>query len=258
MTTRRSSDGSAGDSDYTPVDRYSDFRRADARIAAMINGELGDARTVLNVGAGSGNYEPRDRAVTAVEPSATMRAQRPVALPEAVDAVAESLPFADDAFDASMATFSVHQWADIASGLAEMRRVTAGPVVILTCDPQRVRDFWLNDYCPRVLNEESRRYPTIETLRRGLGGAVEVSPVPIPQDCTDGFNEAYFGRPEMLLDPAARLACSAWGFVPADEQAAFEVALRADLESGAWDRRHGALRDAPDFRGALVVVTATE
>src|SRR4029453_19002252 len=156
---------------------------------------LGSAGTVLNVGAGTGSYEPRDRDVTAVEPSASMRAQRPPYLSVALDAVAEHLPFPDRRFDASMATFTVHQWADLERGLAELRRVTTGPVIILTCDPTLVQRFWLNDYAPQVLAAEARRYPSLERIRAHLGGAVQELSVPIPLDCRDGFNEAYYGRP---------------------------------------------------------------
>jgi len=156
MTVQRRDDGSAGDVDYGAIGRgYSSYRLPDSRIQAHIERALGPAQTVLNVGAGAGSYEPTDRSVTAVEPSAAMRAQRPPHLSPAIDAVAEHLPFADQQFDASMATFTVHQWADLARGLAEMRRVTRGPVVILTCDPTLVQHFWLNDYAPEVLAAEA-------------------------------------------------------------------------------------------------------
>lgn len=199
---KRGVDGSAGDADYGAIGGgYSDHRRPDERIAARINEALGLSRTVVNVGAGAGSYEAADLAVTAVEPSASMRAQRPAHLPAAVDAVAEDLPFGDDTFDAAMATFSIHQWSDFEAGLREMRRVARGPVVVLTCDPDLVREFWLYEYAPAVLDTEARRYPSIETIARTLDGEVLVRPVPIPADCTDGFNEAYYARPERLLDP---------------------------------------------------------
>src|SRR5690606_25405256 len=134
----RTTDGSAGDADYATIGAgYTDYRRPDPRIADAILAALGDARTVLNVGAGAGSYEPTTLDVTAVEPSASMRAQRPAHLPAAIDATAENLPFADDTFDASMTTFSVHQWTDLRAGLREMRRVTRGPVVILTCEDRK-------------------------------------------------------------------------------------------------------------------------
>lgn len=253
----RTTDGSAGDADYATIGAgYTDYRRPDPRIADAILAALGDARTVLNVGAGAGSYEPTTLDVTAVEPSASMRAQRPAHLPAAIDATAENLPFADDTFDASMTTFSVHQWTDLGAGLREMRRVTRGPVVILTCDPARVRDFWLYEYAPQVLDTEARRYPPIATMAEILGGEFTAEPVPIPLDCRDGFCEAYYGRPERLLDPGARRACSAWSFVPEDVAEQYVEHLRRDLESGAWDERHGALRARPAFDGSLVLLRA--
>ena len=253
----RKTDGSAGDTDYGTIGVvYKNHRVADARIAAFIHAALGEARTVLNIGAGAGSYEPTDREVTAVEPSATMRERRPAHLPRAVDAFAEHLPFADDTFDAAMGTFTVHQWADLAAGLAEVRRVTRGPVAFLTCDPALLTTWWLNDYAPEAIATEAARYPALATLAAGLGGHVTVTPVPIPLDCTDGFNDAYYGRPEMLLDASARLACSAWSFVDPAAVARFERHLAEDLASGAWDAKHGHLRTQPWLTGALVLVVA--
>ncbi|GLX36841.1 class I SAM-dependent methyltransferase [Streptomyces lavendulae] len=257
MNERRA-DGSAGDVDYGRIGSgYADHRRPDPRIARRIAEALGDARTVINVGAGSGSYEGAARAVTAVEPSRAMRAQRPAGLPRAVDAVAEDLPFADGEFEGAMTLFSVHQWTDVKAGLREVRRVTRGPVVILTCDPKLVRDFWLHSYAPEVLETEARRYPPIEDMADALGGTGTVETVPIPLDCTDGFNEAYYGRPEMLLDPAARQACSAWSFVDDGVRRRFTESLRRDLDSGAWDERHGHLRRLPAYEGSLVLIRAT-
>jgi SAM-dependent methyltransferase len=254
VTTRPHVDGSAGDVDYAPLaSSYSSYRRPDPRIEAAIQDALGDARTVLNVGAGAGSYEPVDREVTAVEPSGSMRAQRPAGR-EAIDATAESLPFADHSFDASMATFSVHQWPDLEAGLANMRRVTRGPVVILTCDPARLETFWLNDYAPEVLSTEARRYPAIDRIADALDGSVEVRIVEVPLDCTDGFNQAYYGRPEVLLDPQARAANSAWSFVEDDAVQRFVRDLSRDLDSGLWDEKYGYLRTQPTFDGALRLV----
>jgi SAM-dependent methyltransferase len=254
----RHEDGSAGDADYGTIGGgYRDYRRPDPHIEAAILAALGDARTVLNVGAGAGSYEPAGREVTAVEPSAAMRAQRPPHLATAIDATAESLPFPDDAFDAGMTTFSVHQWQDLAAGLAELRRVVRGPVLVLSSDPTLLHRFWLAEYAPEVIATEARRYPRIDALREGLGGEVTVTPVPIPLDCTDGFGEAYYGRPEALLDPGARKANSAWSFVPEDVAAASVEHLRSDLADGTWDARWGALRTAPEFDGSLVLVRST-
>jgi SAM-dependent methyltransferase len=251
----RHRDGSAGDADYgTIATDYSRYRRPDPRIAEAILDALGDARTILNVGAGAGSYEPRERDVTAVEPSASMRAQRPPELTPAIDAVAEDLPFADDSFDAAMATFSVHQWSDLAAGLGELRRVTTGPVVILTADPSALDRFWLVDYAPEVIATEARRYPPIADVVEGLGGRADVIEIPIPRDCTDGFGEAYFGRPEALLEPGARLANSAWSFVDSSVEQRFVDRLSTDLKSGEWDARHGALRSASQFDGSLRLI----
>ncbi len=254
MGTARRQDGSAGDADYGAIGAgYSSYRRPEPQIAAAIAAALGGARTVLNVGAGAGSYEPSHLEVTAVEPSASMRAQRPGHLAAAVDAVAEALPFGDGAFDASLATFTVHQWTDLTAGLSEMRRVTRGPVCVLTCDPDALDRFWLAEYAPEVIAAEARRYPPITTVARLLGGA-DVIDVPIPLDCVDGFGEAYYGRPEALLDPGARRANSAWTFVGPDVATRFEQQLRADLDSGTWDRRHGPLRTRPTFDGSLRLV----
>lgn len=255
--TGRTADGSAGDADYAAIGAgYTDHRRPEPGIAALIEKALAGARTVLNAGAGAGSYESTAFDVTPVEPSASMRAQRPAHLPPAVDAVAERLPFPDDAFDAAMTTFSVHQWSDPAAGLREMRRVARGPVVVLTCDPDLVRGFWLYEYAPLVLDTEAARYPSIRAITEALGGRTEVTPVPIPADCADGFNEAYYARPERLLDPAARQACSAWSFVAPAVRERYAEHLRRDLASGAWDARHGHLRGRPYLHGSLVLVRA--
>jgi len=250
-------DGSAGDVDYSQIAfPYPSYRQPDPRIAAHIVAALGKARTVLNVGAGAGSYEPLDRDVTAVEPSASMRNQRPIHLPVAIDAIAENLPFPDGHFDASMATFTVHQWSDLDRGLREMRRVARGPVVILSCDSTALDRFWLHEYVPEVVAVEAARYPAIDRLTSALGGKTEVLSVPIPLDCRDGFNEAYYGRPEMLLDAGARLACSGWSFVESYIVERFVATLKRDLESGTWDARFGHLRTQSEFDGPLRLVVA--
>jgi SAM-dependent methyltransferase len=254
---KRHSDGSAGDADYGTIGQgYARQRQPEPRFAAFIEDRLGTAVKVLNVGAGAGSYEPLGRDVTAVEPSAAMRAQRPPHLPPAIDAVAENLPFADRHFDAAMATFTVHQWKDVRRGLAEMRRVTKGPIVILTCDPVKRDRFWLAAYAPEVIAVEARRYPPIDVIAEALGGNVDVVPAAIPLDCRDGFNEAYYGRPEKLLDPSARQACSAWSFVDRGIVERFERELKRDLDSEAWDATHGHLRMQPEFIGSLTFVVA--
>lgn len=250
-------DGSAGDADYGSIGQgYTRWRQPEPRIAMRLHAALGPARKVLNIGAGAGSYEPIDRNVTPVEPSATMRAQRPGHLPPAIQAVAESLPFEDGHFDAAMASFTIHQWTDLAKGLAELRRVTRGPVVILTCLPDLVQRFWLNDYAPEVLATEARRYPSPARVAEGLGETVRVEPVPVPFDCRDGFNEAYFGRPEILLEPGARQANSAWSFVDEAVAAAYVAHLADALATGDWDARHAGLRGQSEYEGSLALLVA--
>jgi SAM-dependent methyltransferase len=255
MNKGRLRDGSAGDVDYGEIGgSYARYRQPEPMIAAQILEALGNAKTVLNVGAGTGSYEPTDREVTAVEPSASMRAQRPAHLSLAIDAVAEDLPFAAGSFDASMATVTVHQWPNLEKGLAEMRRVTRGPVVLLVCDPTLMTGYWLNEYIPEVRAIEASRFPPIDRIATALAGQVEVKPVPIPLNCRDGFNEAYYGRPEALLEPEARLACSSWSLVPTAAVDRFVQHLSSDLASGRWDKAFGHLRAQPFFDGPLRLV----
>lgn len=253
--TDRYSDGSAGDADYSRIGKgYALIRQPDPRIAARILDALGDARTVLNVGAGAGSYEPVDRAVTAVEPSASMRAQRPAWLSRAIDALSDHLPFADDSFDASMASVTVHQWPDLAAGLSEMRRVTTGPVVILTFDPAPPVHWWLMDYAPELFEIESRRMPPIPSIVATLGENTTVDTVLLPHDCVDGFAQSFFARPERLLEPEVRRATSAWSFVPAAAVERFVRDLGSDLASGAWDARYGEFRSLPELDVGLRLV----
>ena len=242
----------AGDVDYAAHGAgYGRQRRTDPRLAAWVHAALGDARTVLNVGAGAGSYEPTDRHVLAIEPSAAMRAQRPAHLTPAVDAVAGKLPLDDQTFDAAMALLTVHQWPDLAQGLGELRRVTRGPIVVLTFDGDALDRYWMADYAPEMLAVERRRLPSIARLVEGLGGDCEVHALPIPNDCVDGFSEAFYARPEAFLDPAVRRSQSAWSFLPADVLARIVARLGADLASGQWDRRHAEWRTRPFFEGSL-------
>lgn len=247
----------AGDFDYERGGSgYALQRRTDPRIAAMVHATLGTARTVLNVGAGAGSYEPLDREVTAVEPSAAMRAQRPADLAVAIDATAEQLPFADNAFDAAMATVTIHQWPDLERGLGELRRVSRGPVVVLTLDGPVLSRFWLADYVPELFEVESRRLPAISRVVEVLGGDCTVTTVPIPIGCLDGFGEAYYARPEEFLDPRVRQSQSGWGFVDEATTARAVEQLRADLASGEWDRRYGALREQGEYLGSVRLIVA--
>ena len=216
---------------------YAELRRPDPRIGATIGRALGAAKTVLNVGAGTGSYEPSDRAVTAVEPSAEMIRQRPASAATAIQGYAENLPLADNTFDASMALLTVHHWADKEKGLKEMRRVTRGPIVLLTFDPSQ-RGCWLTDYIPELVALDDAQMPKM-TDYEGWLGPVTIAPVPIPYDCTDGFLYAYWRRPEAYLDPKKRAAMSSfWALNNASERL---EKLAIDLETGAWRKRYADL-----------------
>jgi SAM-dependent methyltransferase len=220
---------------------YTVTRRTEPRIAAQVWAALGDARTVLNVGAGTGSYEPSDREVTAVEPSAVMRAQRPAGAARCVAATAESLPFKDQSFDAAMAFATVHHWRDPIAGLLEMRRV-ARRVVVFTCettDRSWRRRFWLTrDYLPEVA---ASRVGLATELARAIGARKE--PVLIPWDCADGFFEAYWRRPEAYLDENVRRGISVWATVGPDAEQRAVRCLRDDLASGRWAERNRDLLD---------------
>ncbi|WP_179380250.1 class I SAM-dependent methyltransferase [Jannaschia marina] len=233
---------------------YARLRRPDPRIAARIAEALGPAETVLNVGAGAGSYEPEGRRVTAVEPSAEMIRQRAPSDATVVQGFAEDLPFDDASFDAAMAVLTIHHWRDPARGLAEMRRVTRGPIVILTYDPA-FRDFWLLDYVPGLAALDEVQMPPLARFQDWLG-PVEISAVEIPHDCRDGFLAAYWRRPEAYLDPRLRAAMSS--FRALGDVSREMARLNADLASGAWDARLGALRsrEALDCGYRLVVAPA--
>lgn len=232
---------------------YARQRRADPRFAARIEAALGDARTVINVGAGAGSYEPRDRWLLAVEPSATMRAQRPPEAAPCLAAAAESLPLDGDSVDAAMACVTIHHWRDRAAGLAELRRVARGPVVIFTFDLDDLIG-WQRDYFKEAVAIEQPRFGTVEEVVSELGGAVRVERIPTPADCTDGFFEAFWNRPEQLLDPTVRASQSIWELVEPEVEEAIFKRLAADLESGKWDEEHGALREMESYEGSLRLI----
>lgn len=234
---------------------YSRHRRADPRIAARIHAALGPARTVLNVGAGTGSYEPSDRWVLAVEPSATMRAQRGAGAAPAVDARAEALPFDDGTFDAAMACVTIHHWDPAEAGLAELRRVARGPVVVFTFDLEYL-PAWQHDFLAEGLIIERPRFPSIEAVAAALGGRTRVERIPTPGDCTDGFFEAFWRRPEALLDPDVRASQSMWALLSTDVEDRMVARLRAALASGAWDASHGHLREQASYDGALRLVVS--
>lgn len=221
--------------------QYRHARHEDPRIAARIWAALGDAPSVVNVGAGSGSYEPRDRLVVAVEPSAVMLSQRPDGAAAAVCARAEALPFREASFGAAMGVLTVHHWLDRARGLAEMRRVTRGPVVLFIRDPRPVPSWWLHHYFPATAHLEARRETSLSQLSQMLGAPLDVTVVPIPADCTDGFNAAYWRRPRAYLDPGIWRPMSALALIPEADRAAGMHRLKADLDSGEWHRHWGHL-----------------
>jgi SAM-dependent methyltransferase len=237
---------------------YTAMRQEDPRLAARIRAALGDAHSVLNVGAGAGSYEPADLDVTAVEPSAVMRAQRPPGAAPVVDGRAEQLPFEDDSFDVAMAILSDHHWDDHARGLAELRRVARRRVVLFNAQPQMVADSWLvRDYLRGFAGLVPPDYSLEQTLEALGGGHLE--PVPIPHDCRDGFMHAYWRRPHAYLDPRVRAGISVFGLLDPAEVDQMVATLAADLDSGEWERRNGALLqlDELDLGYRLVVAELT-
>ncbi len=191
----------------------------------------------------------------AIEPSAGMRARRPAHLTPAIDACAEALPLDDDAVDAAMALITLHHWADPAAGLRELRRVARGPVVVLTFDIDVLASFWMLTYLPEALADDRARFPAIETVVGILGGA-SVEAIPIPADCTDGFFEAHYARPEAYLDPAVHAAQSVWPRLPPGVEQHAITRLADDLASGVWDARYGCLRSQPTYDGGLRLITS--
>jgi len=234
---------------------YQQTRREDPRLVARIHAALGDARSVVNVGAGTGSYEPRRRTVAAVEPSAVMIAQRPPATAPAVRAAAEALPFGEHRFDAAMALWTIHHWADPGQGITELRRVARRVVIVAASD--RLNQLWLTrDYFPAMVRA---RRPEIqpEHIAALLGGNVRIEPFPVPHDCLDGFGEAFWARPEAYLDPRIRAGMSAFGLLDEAEIRPGLQQLQADLRSGTWDARNGHLRQLAEFDCGLRLIIAT-
>lgn len=210
----------------------------------------------MNVGAGAGSYEPRDRLVVAVEPSEVMLAQRPAGAAPAVRARAEALPFGDESLDAAMGVLTVHHWSDRGAGLAEMRRVAAGPVILFVRDPRAVPSWWLHEYFPATRRLEASRETPLDELARLLGRPLDVTPVPIPADCTDGFNAAYWRRPHAYLDPRVWRPMSALALIPDGQRERGMRRLRDDLASGEWQRRWGHLMGLRELDLGYRVVVA--
>src|ERR1700688_503682 len=250
--------GAAGNAAiYDGIGRaYSRHRRPDPRIAAHIERALGDARRVVDVGAGTGSYEAADRLVTAVEPSVVMAAQRPHGAAPVVRAVAECLPFCDGSFDAAMAVLTIHHWSDVVGGLHEMARV-ASRVVVLTFDPVVHSMFWLfAEYLPEVPVSSVAQVLSPEAVAEVVG-ADRIESVPVPSDCVDGFNWAFWQRPEAYLDPEVRACMSGLALLPPDLVARRMERLRADIADGSWHTRHEHLLQHDAIDGGLRLVIRT-
>lgn len=226
---------------------YTDFRRADPRIEARIRTALGDARSVVNVGAGAGSYEPRDREVIAVEPSPLMIAKRSEGAAPARQGVAEAPPLDDQSVDAAMGTLTIHHWSDLDAGLTEMRRVARKRIVLLTIDAERNSEIWtLSEYFPTAAQAEREKMPTMAVLEDLLPRAT-VEVVPAPSRCRDEFTSALWDRPELFLEPETLRASSLWHQLSPEMIGHGQERLRADLASGRWDEKHGHLRTLPEL-----------
>jgi SAM-dependent methyltransferase len=233
---------------------YRATRRADPRIAAHVRAALGDARSVVNVGAGTGSYEPADLEVVAIEPSEVMIAQRGPATAPVIRAFAEEIPLADGSQDAAMAFSTIHHWDDAERGVAEMRRVARRRVVVVTFDFDLSAGPWAYEYFPEM-REVDTWFEPLDRVAAWMGGA-DVSTVPVPLDCSDLFIEAAYGRPELLLDPVVRANCSGFARLGDEAELRGVERLRAALDSGEWDRAHGHLREQPQLDGGLKLLVA--
>ena len=229
---------------------YAATRRPDSRIARVIRAALGDAASVVNIGAGSGSYEPTDLAVVPVEPSELMIRQRPTALPPAVRGVAEALPLPDKAVDAALAVLSAHHWAHRPAAFAEIRRVARRRAVFFTHDPDAPFG-WLDDYFPGLAGDRYPRLVEFEVL-----GRVTIEPVPVPADCTDGFTAAYWRRPNAYLDEAIRANMSTFALLDGRLVAEGVARLARDLTDGSWHRRYASLLTLPELDVAYRLVAA--
>ncbi|MBO0767794.1 MAG: methyltransferase domain-containing protein [Solirubrobacterales bacterium] len=236
---------------------YSAYRRSDPRIAAAVHRALDGARTVVNVGAGTGSYEPTDRPVVPIEPSTEMALQRDPGLPPAVLGVAESLPLVDDSVDAALGVLTMHHWTDLSAGLSELRRVARKRIVLLTIDVEVEASMWLfRDYIPEVADRDRTEFPSMDRLVDELKAPTEAVTMPVPADCRDGFLLSFWSRPEAVLDPAPRAATSGFARMDDAKEAAAVAQLNHDLETGVWDQRHGHLRALPSLDvGLRLVIT---
>jgi SAM-dependent methyltransferase len=225
--------------------QYTLTRRSDPRIARMIRDALGDARSVVNVGAGAGSYEPDDLEVLAVEPSAAMIARRPAGAAPALQASAEALPLADDSYDAALAVNTAQHWTDLRAGLRELRRVARQRIVIFMRDGSRGEPFWLERYLPAL--DRSEKTAQIAAAIEDEYETVREVPVPLPRDCADGLFSAFWARPELYLESTVRGNISHFALAVDESVETGLARLAADLQSGAWDARYGELRSLPEL-----------
>lgn len=233
---------------------YDTTRRPDPRIGARIHAALGDAGSVVNVGAGTGSYEP-PQTVVAIEPSRVMIAQRPQGSAPVIRASAESIPLPDDHADAAMALLTVHHWADLDAGIAELRRIARRRIVVFTWDQTVTGEYWLAEYFPHALARDDERAIPIGHLADLLGGA-RVEPVEVPHDCVDGFAAAYWRRPQAYLEPAVRAGMSLLAQLPPETLEPGLDRLADDLASGAWAERHADLLDLDTYDGGYRLLIA--
>jgi SAM-dependent methyltransferase len=246
---------------YDAIGRtYTATREPDPRLAAALEAGLGDARSVVNVGAGTGSYEPEGREIVAIEPSAVMIAQRSPGAARVLQATAEALPLEDDSVDAAMAILSDHHWRDRPAGIRELARVARRRVVLMNFDPADAGEVWLNrDYFPgfmRLVPGPYRRRGYFEEELRGMLPGVRVTAVPIPHDCRDGFYYAYWRRPRAYLDARVRENISVFHLLPPSEVEEGVARLEADLSGGGWEERNGDLLDREELDVGLRLVVA--
>jgi SAM-dependent methyltransferase len=234
---------------------YRAVRRPDWRIAAQVRAALGEVGPVINVGAGAGSYEPEDLDVVAVEPAVTMLRQRSLGAAPAVRALAEELPFPSQCFAAGMAILTVHHWSDPVIGLAELRRVVRGPIVVMSWDADVFRDYWMvTEYVP-ASGDLDREVPSPVEIAELLGGGA-VEAVPVPADCTDGFYAAWWRRPEAYLDASVRAAISGLARLDPDLVDPGIRKLSDDITSGRWNRRHANLLTLDTYDAGYRLVVA--
>ncbi|CAM2969861.1 class I SAM-dependent methyltransferase [Skermania piniformis] len=232
---------------------YATRRTTDERWMAPIRSALAGAARVVNVGAGTGSYEPPET-VLAIEPSAAMIAQRAAGTAPVVRGVAERLPLGDGVADAALAVLTVHHWADWRRGLAELKRIARRQVVV-AYEVADSLDFWLLDYLPEIAEVERSR-PTTASAIADVLEAGSVIPLPVPWDFTDGVLLAHWRRPEAYLDSAVQRGCSALAQLDPDALEHGLSRLRADLESGRWAQRYGELLGQQTYDGGYFLVVS--